>query len=108
MLSAIAWGGKRYWSKVFREASVLPITFRGGGSSGGVGSGGDGVGGGVTGVTGDVGGSVGGKCGGARLAHRYLATRPGTPCFDSFASSVVVRVLLFKVVQYMLGAVSGP
>ena len=88
---------KRYWAKVLRKASALPITFRDSRSSGvagdrGGGRGVDRVGGGVTGVTGDVGGcggmtggacgspcrsvigvaggGVGDKCGGARLAHR--------------------------------------
>jgi hypothetical protein len=120
---------------VFRKASVLPITFRGGdgggvGGDGGVGGGGDSVGGGVSGVTGDVGGcggvtggtggssggsvigiaggGVGGKCGGARLAHRYLATHPGTPCFEGLARSVVFRVLVLEVRKHVLGAVSGP
>ena len=122
--------------------SVLPITFLGGGSSGGggeggvggggdsVGGSGDSVGGSVTGVTGNVGaccgvtggtgggtgrsligvagGGVSGKCGGARLAQRYLTTHPGAPCFDSFPRSVVFRVLLLEVGEYMLGAVSGP
>jgi hypothetical protein len=115
--------------------SALPITFLGGGSGGvggdgGVGGGADSVGGSVTGVTGNVGGrggvaggtgggtgrrligvaggSVSGKCGDARLAQRYLTTHPGTPCFDSLPRSVVVRVLLLEVREYMLGAVSGP
>jgi hypothetical protein len=73
--------------------------------------------GGVTGGTGGgtgrrligvAGGGVSGKCGGARLAQRYLTTYPGTPCFDSFPRSVVFRVLLLEVREYMLGAVSGP
>jgi hypothetical protein len=120
----------RFW-----KASALPITFRGGSSSGvggdrGGGGGLDSVGGGVTGVTGHVsgcggvtgspggsscrsvigvaGGGVGGKCGGARLAHRYLATRPGPPCFDGFARPVVFRVVLLEVWEHVLGAVGGP
>ena len=73
--------------------------------------------GGVTGGTGGgtgrsligvAGGGMGGKCGGARLAHRYLTTHPGTPCFEGSARSVVFRVLLLEVREYMLGAVSGP
>jgi hypothetical protein len=114
--------GKRYWPKVLRKVSVLPITFLGGGSGGGdggVGGGADGVGGGVSGVTGNVGGcggvtggtgggtsrsligvaggGVGGNRGGARLPQRYLTTHPGTSCFDSFPRSVVFRVLLVEV-----------
>jgi hypothetical protein len=105
---------------VLRKASVLPITFRSGGG------GGDSIGGGVTGVTGDVGGCggvtggtggstgsrvigvAGGKCGGARLTHRYLAAHPGTPCFEGFARSVILRVLLLEVREHVLGAVGGP
>ena len=77
--------GKRYWAKVLRKASALPITFCGrsrsgvGGDRGG-GDGIDSVGGGVAGVTGHVGGSggvTGGNCGGARLAACYLTTRLG-------------------------------
>jgi len=73
--------------------------------------------GGVTGGTGGrsgrsvigvAGGGVGGECGGARLAHRYLATHPGTPGFDGFARPVVSRVLRLEVRQHMLGAVGGP
>jgi len=135
MLSVIASGGKRYWPKVLRKVSVLPITFLGGGSGGfggdcGAGGGGDSVGGSVNGVTGNVGGcggvsggtgggagrsligvaggGVSGKRGGARFAQRYLTTHPGTPCFDSFPRSVVFWVLLLEVWEYMLGAVSGP
>lgn len=131
----LASGGKRYRPKVRRKVSVLPITFLGGGSvgAGGVGSvggGGGSVGGSVTGVAGSVGGcggltggtgggaggsligvaggGMGGRCGGARLAHRYLTTYPGTPCFDSFPRSVISRVLLLEVSEYMLGAVCGP
>jgi hypothetical protein len=115
--------------------SVLPITFllgrNGDFSGGGSASGGfDSVGGSVTGVTGNVGGcggvtggagggtgrsligvagcGVSGKCGGARLAQRYLATQPGTPCFDGFPGSVVFRVPLLEVREHMFGAVSGP
>jgi hypothetical protein len=85
--------GRRYWPKVFRKASELPITFRGGGSDGVRGNGGDGGGGGysvggVTGVTGGTGGgsgrsviglaggAVGGKCGSARLGHGYSRHAP--------------------------------
>jgi hypothetical protein len=127
--------GKRYWAKVLRKASALPITFRGRSSSGvsgdrGGGGGGDSVGGGVTGVTGHVGGcggvtggtgggagrtfiggaggGVGGNCGGARLAARYLATRPGAPCFEGFARSVVFRVVLLEVWEHVRCAVGGP
>jgi hypothetical protein len=73
--------------------------------------------GGVTGSTGGgadrsligvASGSVGRKCGGARLAHRYITTHPGTPCFDSFPRAVVFRVFLLEVWEYTLGAVSGP
>jgi hypothetical protein len=73
--------------------------------------------GGVTGGTGDglgrtfigiAGGGVGGNCGGACRATRYLATCPSTPCFNGFARSVVLRVLLLKEWQHMLGAVGGP
>jgi hypothetical protein len=55
-----------------------------------------------------AGGGVGGNGGGARLAHRDLATRPGTPCFDSIPRSVVFRILLLEVWEYVLGAVGGP
>jgi hypothetical protein len=100
---------------VLRKASVLPITFLGGGSGRvggdlcGVGGGGYSVVGSVRGVSGDV----GGKCGGARLTHRYLITHPGTPCLESIARPAVFRVLLLEVREYMLGeymlgAVSGP
>ena len=61
--SGIASGGKRYWPKVLRKASVLPITFLGSGRVGGD----CGVGGGRYGVVGsvrDVTGNVGGNCGG--------------------------------------------
>lgn len=135
MFSAIASGGKCYWPKVLRKASVLPITFRGGGSVGGGGIGGVGdglnsVGGGVAGVTGYMGGcggvtgstggsagrtiisvasgGVGGNCGSARLAALYLTPRPGAPCFKGFARSVVFRVLLLEVREHVLGAVGGP
>ena len=111
------------------------MTFLGGGSDRvggdcGVGGGGYGVGGSVRGVTGNVGGcggvtgvaggsagrsligvaggGVGGECGGARLAHRNLTTHPGTSCFDSIPRSVVFRVLLLEVWEYVLGAASGP
>jgi hypothetical protein len=127
--------GKRYWAKVLRKAPALPITFRGSSSSAvggdrGGGGGVDSVGGGVTGVTGDVGGcggmtggtggssgrgvvgiaggGVGGQCGAARLAHRYLTTRPGAPCFNGFARSGVFRVVLLEVWEHVLGAVGGP
>ena len=121
-------------AKVLRKASALPITFRGRSSSGvggdrGGGGGVDSVGGGVAGVTGHVGGSGGvtGGTGGssaapssasraaawaataaARACPRYLATRPGAPCFDGFARSVVFRVLLLEVWEHVLGAVGGP
>ena len=127
--------GKRYRVKVLRKASALPITFRGGSSSGGGGkcggSGGvDRVGGGVTGVTGHVGsgrgvtggtgggagrtfiggagGGVGGNCGGARLPARDLTPRPGAPCFEGFARPVVFRVLLLEAREHVLRAVGGP
>jgi hypothetical protein len=120
---------------VLRKASELPFTFLGGGGGGGggygrVGGGGDSVRGGVTGVTGHVGGSsgvtggagggasrtfirvasggVGGDCGGARLTHPYLAPRPCSRCLDSFPRSVVARVLLLEMREYVLGAVGGP
>ena len=126
-----------YWAKVLRKASVLPITFLGSGS-GRVGrdcgvrepGGGYSVVGSVRGVAGNVGGcgsvtggagsstgriligvaggSVGGKCGGTRLAHRNLRTHPGTPCFESIPRSIVFRVLLLEVWEYVFGAVSGP
>jgi hypothetical protein len=105
-------GGKHYWPKVLRQVSDLPIAFLGSSDVG------DCVGGSVTGVTGSVGGrgsatgrtgggagrsligvaggGVGGKCGGARLAHRYLTTHPGTPRFDSFPRPVVYRVMLLE------------
>jgi hypothetical protein len=135
MASVIASGGKRYRPKVLRKASVLPITFLGGGSGRvgghcGVGGGAYSVVGGARGVRGNVGGcsgvtggasggagssliggaggGVGGKCGGARLAHRNLTTHPATPCFESIPRSVVFRVLLLEVREYVLGAVSGP
>lgn len=120
--SGIASGGKRYWPKVLRKVPVLPITFLGGGrggvtGDGGVGGGSDSVGGGVTCGTGCgagsrligiAGGGVSGKCGGARLAHRYLTTHPGTPCFDCIPRTVVSRILLLKVWEHMLGAVCRP
>lgn len=53
-------------------------------------------------------GGTGGERGSARLAHRYLITHPGAPCFDSFPRPVVFRVLLLEVWEYMLSAVSGP
>jgi hypothetical protein len=68
---------------VLRKASVLPIAFLDGGS-----------------------GRVGGDCGGTRLAHRNLTAHPGTPRFDSIPRSVVFRVLLLEVRDYVLGAVS--
>jgi hypothetical protein len=51
---------------------------------------------------------VGGECGGTRLAHRDLATHPGTSCFDGMAGSVVFRVVLLEVRKYVLGALGGP
>jgi hypothetical protein len=126
---------KRYWAKVLRKASALPITFRGSRSSGvagdrGGGGGVDRVGGGVTGVTGDVGGcggvtggtgccsgrsviGIAGGCvsrkgGSARLAHRNLASQPGAACFDGFARPVVSRVLLLEVGEHVLSAIGGP
>ena len=53
----------------------------------------------MTGVTGHVGGSggvTGGTGGGARGAARYLTTHPSTRCFNGFAWSVVLRVLLLE------------
>jgi len=50
---------------------------------------------------------VGSKCGGAHLAHRDLTTHPGTPCFDRFPRSVVFRIILLEVWEYVLGAVGG-
>lgn len=106
-------------------ASVLPVAFLGGGR---VVGGGYGVVGRVRGVRGNVGGccgmtsregggagrssigvagGVGGKCGGAHLAHRDLTTHPGTPCFDRFPRSVVFRIILLEVWEYVLGAVGG-
>jgi len=116
---------------VLRKASVLPITFLGGGSVGDGGGGGfDSVVGSVRGVTGNVGGCcgvTGGAGGGAgrslfgvacggmggkscrpTLANPYLTTHPGTPCLDSFPRPVVFRVLLLEVREYVLGAASGP
>jgi len=79
-------GGKRYWPKVLRKASVLPITFLGGGSGRvggdlcGVGGGGysvvgsvrgvSGNVGGCGGVTGSAGGGMGGNGGGAPRSSR--------------------------------------
>jgi hypothetical protein len=126
-VSVIASGGKRYQPKVLREASVLPVAFLGwsrvvGGGYGVVGSvrGVRGNVGGCCGMTGRAGGGagcsligvagsgVGGKCGGARLAHSDLTTHPGTPCFDRFPRSVVFRITLLEVWEYVLGAVGGP
>jgi hypothetical protein len=59
-------------------------------------------------LIGVAGGGVGGNCGGARLAHRNLTTHPGTPCFEGIPRSVVFRVLLLEVWEYVLGAFSGP
>jgi hypothetical protein len=125
-VSVIASGGKRYRPKVLREASVLPVAFLGGRVVGG----GYGVIGSVRGVRGNVGGccgmtgrasggagcssvgvagsGVGGICGGARLGHRDLTTHPGTPCFDRFPRSVVIRIILLEVWEYALGTGSGP
>ena len=115
--SVAASGGKRYRPKVLRKASVLPIKFLGGGGGRvggdrGFGGGLDSVIGGVRGVAGDAGGvavgGMGGKRGGARLAHRDLATRPGTPCLDGIPGSVVFRALLLEAREHVLGAVGGP
>jgi hypothetical protein len=91
------------------------MTFLGGGSGRvrgdcGVGGGGYGLVGSVRGVIGNVGGcgGVGGEYGGTCLAHRNLTTHPGMPCFDSIPRSVVFRVLLLEVWEYVLDAVSGP
>lgn len=59
-------------------------------------------------VLGVTGGGVGGKCGGPRLAHRYLATDPGTPCFDRSARSVVSRVLMLEVRKHLFGTIGSP
>ena len=110
---------------MFRDRSSSGVGWdrRGGGSLDSVGSGVTGVTGhvsscgGVTGgacgsscrsVIGVAGGGVGGKCGGARLAHRYLLTRPGAPGVESFPRSVVFRVVLLEVREHVLGAVGGP
>ena len=107
----------------------MPITFRGRISSGGD-DGFDRVGGGVSGVTGHVGGAggvtggtgggagrtfidgagggVGGNCSGACCAIRYPAARPGAPCLNGFARSVVSRVFLLKEWKHMFGAIGGP
>jgi hypothetical protein len=112
--------GKRYW-----EGAPEGV----GGDRGGDG-GVDSVGGGVAGVTGHVGGSggvtggtgggagrtfiggagggVGGNCGCSRRAARYLTTHPSTCCFNGFARSVVLRVLLLEEWKHVLGAVGGP
>jgi len=121
---------------MLRKATVLPITFLGGGRGrvGGICGGGSGgrysavgsmrgvstnVGGrgGVTGGTGggagrtSIGGTgsgVGGKCGGTHLAHRNLTAHPRTPRFEGFARSVVFGVVHLEVWEYVLGAGSGP
>jgi hypothetical protein len=49
---------------------------------------------------------MGGKCCSASFTQRYFTTHPGTPYFDSFSRSVVFRVLLLEIGEYMLGAVS--
>jgi hypothetical protein len=54
-----------------------------------------------------VAGGVGGKCGGAQLAHHDLTMHPGTPCFGRFPRSVVFRIILIDVWEYVLGAVGG-
>jgi choline dehydrogenase-like flavoprotein len=103
--SAIASGGKSYWPKMLRKASVLPITFLGAGSSR-VGGNCCGVGCGPYSVLGSmcgVGTNVGG-CGGAHFAHRNLTTHPGTLSFEGMARPVVFGVLLLKVWEYMRGA----
>ena len=135
MSFALAPSGKHPWPKVLRKAPVLPITFRGGDSSGvggvrGVRGGRDSVAGSVTGMIGDVRGrggvtggtsrgaggmvisgprrGVGAKCSGARLAHRDRAAHPGPPRFDSLARPVIFRVLLLEAGEDMAGAVSSP
>ncbi len=130
-VTVVASGWERYHPKVLWVASVLPIAFPGGGS-GGVGGDCGGYGvvsdvhgvpsnvggcGGVTGGTGGsasrgsiciAGGGMGGKRGGARLAHRDLVTHPRTPCFHGVPRSVVSRVLLLEVWEYVPGAIGGP
>jgi len=118
---------KHHRPKVLRQASELPIPFRGAGSDG---RSVDRVGPCVTGVTGDVGGcdsvtggtgrcsgrsvlrvargGVSGQCGGARRTTPYLSTRPGTCSLDRLARSVVFRVLLLEAREHVLGALSGP
>ena len=118
-----------------RKAPVLPSTFPGGCSAGGVGVGGDrggsgsvrggvsGVGGNVRGggsVTGGAGSRAGGtvtggagrgvsrKGGGAYLTQRHLTTHPGARCVNGVPRSVVVRVRLLEIREYVLGAVGGP
>ncbi len=121
--------GNLCWTKAFRKAAALPITFRGRSNSGG-GGGFDRVGGGVTGMTGNMGGGggvtggaggspcrsviggarggVGGNCSGARRAARYFATRPGSPGFDGFAGPVVFRAVLLEAGEHALCADGGP
>jgi hypothetical protein len=55
-----------------------------------------------------AGGGVGGDCGGAGLTALYLTSRPGPPGFDGFARTIVLRVLLLKELEHVLGAVGGP
>jgi hypothetical protein len=76
------------------------------GGCGGV-TGGTGGGAGRT-FIGGAGGGVGGNCGGARLAARYLTTRPGAPGFEGFARSVVFRVVLLEVWEHVLCAIGSP
>ena len=59
-------------------------------------------------LIGVTGGGMGGKRGGARLAHRDLTAHPRTPRFEGFPRSIVHRVVLFEIWEYVLGAVGGP
>jgi hypothetical protein len=85
------------------QVLILPITFLSGV--------GGGIGGGVNSMTSHMDGCcgmTGGTGGGARFAHCYFTTQPGTPCFDSLSRLAVFQVLLLEIWEYMLGAVSSP
>jgi hypothetical protein len=59
-------------------------------------------------VLGIAGGGVGCNRGGARRPAPYFPTHPSTRCFNGFARSVVLRVLLLEDWEHMLSAGGGP
>lgn len=115
------------WPETPRKAPVLPIMFLGdaGDSGGGNSVSGSMRGvirnmGGASGVTGGAGrgpgrevirvagGGVSSQCGSTNFFHRYLAARPGTPGFDGFSRSVVLRILCLEEGKHVLGAAGSP